>query len=82
MELPSSTVALATTPGQVCACPPEGCAPTDLQWLASTQPCSEATRPAVVTLFPLLVSWNIDLAFGCELSYQSTGRTMFVIHDR
>jgi hypothetical protein len=46
------------------------------------QPCSAGSRPTVTSLFPLLVNWNASTVLGCELSYLSTGRTMFVLHDR
>jgi hypothetical protein len=46
------------------------------------QPCSAGSRPAVTSLFPLLVNWNANAVLGCELSYLSTGRTVFVLHDR
>jgi hypothetical protein len=82
VQLPERVFLLQTVNGSQLACSEEGCAPAAEDWSQGLQACSQATQPVVVSTFPVLVSWNIETALGCELSYQSTGRTVFVIYDR
>jgi hypothetical protein len=80
MDVPQQVVYLQTADGGRFACLDGECAPA--LSAVNMQPCSAGSRPAVTSLFPLLVNWNASAALGCELSYLSTGHTMFVLHDR
>jgi len=80
MDIPQRVIYLQTVDGGQFACLEGECAPAPLA--AIMQPCTADSRPAVTALFPLVVNWNASTALGCELSYQSTGRTAFVLIDR
>jgi hypothetical protein len=80
MDVPQQVVYLQTADGGRFACLDEECTPAPSA--VNIQPCSAGSRPAVTSLFPLLVNWNASAVLGCELSYQSTGRTVFVLYDR
>jgi hypothetical protein len=80
MDVRQQVVYLQMADGGRFACLDGECAPAPSA--VNIQPCTAGSRPAVTSLFPLLVNWNARAALGCELSYLSTGRTMFVMHDR
>jgi hypothetical protein len=80
MDVPQQVIYLQMADGGRFACRDGECAPASSA--AAMQPCTPNSRPAVTSLFPLLVNWNASTALGCELSYLSTGRTVFVLQDR
>jgi hypothetical protein len=80
MDVPQQVIYLQMADGGQFACVDGECAPAASA--ATMQMCTSNARPVVTSLFPLLVNWNTSTALGCELSYLSTGRTVFVLHDR
>ena len=80
IKVPEDDFLLRTSSGELFVCGKEGsCTAANANWSAEARECTNSTRPAVVSLFPVLLSREIQTSLACEVSYTDTGHTIYVI---
>lgn len=82
LQAPGGTFLLRTESGQLFTCREGHCDPQSMDWSPEAVTCDETTRPMVVSLFPVILSRDIQVALGCESGYQDMGSTIYVVYDR
>lgn len=82
MQVPEDVLLVRSASGQLYTCREQACAPAEANWSTPELSCAGATRPGLVSAFPVVLSGDIRVSLGCEKSHLDTGRTRFLVETR